>query len=88
MGSQFEYRAIKSALESEIAVLEEARKGLGLASHLGSLCDVAAEPLRDLLLGIEAIERQGAAAAVGSGNPGGLSGTLQRTPIDRPHLTS
>jgi hypothetical protein len=88
MASQYEYRAIKTALESEIAVLEEARNGLGPDSHLRALCDLAAGRVRDLLLGIEAIGSQGAAAGtVGSGKKGGVSGTLQRTPIDRPHLS-
>ncbi len=81
MASQYEYRAIKTALESEIAALEEACNELGPDSHLRALCDVAAGRVRDLLLGIEPRGIQGAA-------PAAVTPTLHRTPIDRPHLTS
>ena len=90
MTSNVENQAFRTALESEIMIMEEARDALPEDSHLRTLCNLAVERLEAL----GSTQRRAVAAAgpsppsqVHANKKGRLAGTIRRIAVDPLHPT-
>ncbi|HXA35733.1 MAG TPA: hypothetical protein VNW26_05325, partial [Steroidobacteraceae bacterium] len=89
MTSSIESQAFRTALESEIMIMEEARDALPEDSHLRTLCNLAVERLEALV----STERRATPAAgpppahIHANKKGRLAGTIRRIAVDPLHPT-